>query len=41
MIQQDSFFSGIVLQFIILYGGSWLPSDTPTNRLISLYYLMI
>ena len=38
--QQDNCFLGTVLQFRILYGGSWLPSDTPTNRLISLYYLM-
>jgi len=35
-IQQDSCFLGTVLQFTILYGGSWLPPDTPTNRLTSL-----
>ena len=39
--QQGSCFSGTVFQFINLYGGSWLPSDTPTNRLTTLYYLMI
>ena len=40
-IQQDSCWLSTVLQFIILYGSSWLPSDTPTNRLTSLCYLTI
>jgi hypothetical protein len=40
-IQQDSCWLSTVLQFKILYGGSLLPSVTPTNRLTSLYYLTI
>jgi len=39
--QQHNCFLGTVLQFSILYGGSLLPSDIPTNRLTSLYYLTI